>query len=95
MWKHIICFKFKDRSEAPKVKVMLEGMMGKIPTLRSIECGVDIYASARSFDLVLITTFDDEVGYHAYDVHPEHNKVREYIHSVRETSVAIDYKYNA
>lgn len=93
MWKHVICFKFKDREQAPVVAEKLRSLVGRVESLRSLECGVDILGSERSYDLILITTFDDQAGYKAYDVHPAHQEVRKYIHGVRSSSVAIDYEF--
>lgn len=91
MWKHIICFKFKEKADAKTAKEMLESLQGKIPGLISVECGLNEYDSNRSYDLFFCSVFESKEAYHAYDIHPEHQKVREYIHSVRESSVAVDF----
>ncbi len=49
-----------------------------MPSLRSMEVGIDFMGSERSYDLVLIATFDDEAGLAAYDKHPSHEEVRAY-----------------
>lgn len=93
MLKHVVCHKYRDRAEAEKIAPMLSSLMGKVPSLRSMETGVDALGSKRSYDLVLIAVFDDAAGLEAYKTHPEHVKVREYIHSVLESSVSVDFEF--
>lgn len=92
MLKHIVCFKFKNKEQAPIVAGKLRALVGKIECLRTLECGENILYSPRSYDLVLIATFDSMEDYKAYDQHEEHLKVREYVSTVRESSVAVDYE---
>lgn len=92
MFKHVVCFKFFDQAQAPVVAEKLRALVGVVESLRSLECGVNILDTARSYDLVLIATFDSKADYKAYDSHPEHQKVREYVQTVRESSVAVDYE---
>lgn len=93
MIKHIVCHRYKDRSEAKKIAPMLDSLVGKVPSLRSMETGIDIIGSGRSYDLVLTATFDDMAGLDEYATHPEHMKVKEYIHSVLESAVSVDYEF--
>ncbi|MEL7607874.1 MAG: Dabb family protein [Bacillota bacterium] len=93
MVKHVVCMKFREREEAPKVAQMLHSLVGKVPTLLSMEVGLDYMQSQRSYDLVLIATYTSREALDAYTVHPEHKKVQEYIHGVREAVVAVDFEY--
>ena len=63
-----------------------------MPSLRSMEVGIDFMGSERSYDLVLIATFDDEAGLAAYDKHPSHEEVRAFIRAHRTGTVSVDYK---
>ena len=92
MIKHVVCQKFADKKDASMAAEMLRGLMGQIPTLRSMEVGLDYMGSARSYDLVLIATFDDEQGLLAYDEHPKHQEVRSFIRARRTGTVSVDYK---
>jgi hypothetical protein len=74
------------------MKELLLGLDGKIPFLKFIEVGTDIVHSERSYDVGLYTKFDSLKDMEAYQVHPEHVKVLEYIKTVKESSVAIDYE---
>lgn len=93
MIKHVVCHKYKDKTEAEKIAPMLNSLMGVVPSLRSMETGIDFMDSKRAYHLVLIATFDDRAGLDAYAVDPAHMKVKEYIHSVLESSVSVDFEY--
>lgn len=94
MITHIVFFKLKDRSRenVEKAKQVLLSLEGKIPVLRHIEVGVDVLHSERSYDLALVTKFDSLEDLQAYQVHPEHVKVGEYIATVREAAASVDYE---
>lgn len=94
MITHIVLFRLKDRSteNIERTREVLEGLEGKVPTLRSLEVGVDVIKKERSFDIALTATFDDLAGLEAYQVHPEHLKVVEFIATVRDSVVAVDYE---
>lgn len=94
MITHIVLFKLKDRSPesvAATAKV-LRDLEGKIPELLTIEVGIDVLHSERSYDIALHTTFDSLEALNAYQVHPEHKKVIAHMNEVRESSVSVDYE---
>lgn len=91
MITHVVLFKLKDPSNIQKTREVLLGMDGKIPQIRDLEVGVDVVRSQRSYDLALITRFDSMEDLQAYQVHPVHVEVLNYITSVRESVVAVDY----
>lgn len=94
MLTHIVLFKLKDKSEAglQKLKEELLGLNGKVPVLRYIEVGTDIIHSERSYDVALYTRFDNLEDMQSYQVHPAHVKVAEYINSIKESSISVDYE---
>ena len=93
MITHVVLFKLKDRSPASieKARSILAGMEGRIPQLRYLEVGTDVLHSERSYDIALITRFDSMEDLAAYQAHPVHVKVAEYIMSVKESAVAVDF----
>lgn len=95
MIKHIVLFKLKDRSSenVERAAQVLRDMEGKIEVLRSIEVGIDVLHSERSYDIALTTSFDTMDDLQTYQVHPVHQKVIEYMTSVRESSVSVDYEF--
>jgi hypothetical protein len=94
MITHIVFFKLKDRSRQSvgKARDVLLGMKGKIPQLRHLEVGVDVLHSQRSFDIALVAKFDSLEELDAYQKHPVHVEVAEYMTSVRKFAVAVDYE---
>ena len=94
MLVHIVMFKFKEENKKANLiqaKQMLENLMGAIPSLRSIDVGVNMIVTDRAMDLSLIAAFESKEGLELYDVHPEHQKVVTFIKSVVEYSKATDY----
>ena len=94
MITHIVLFKLKDRSRQnmEKASDVLLGMRGRIPQLRHLEVGIDMLHSGRSFDLALVTKFESLEALQAYQEHPVHVEVAEYMTSVREISITVDYE---
>ena len=91
---HIVMFAFKEENKAEnlqKTKEMLESLVEKIPTLLSMEVGLDFMHSERSFDLVLTSTFEDKEGLSAYATHPAHLEVVSFIKEVTEAAKVVDY----
>ena len=94
MIRHIVLFKIKDefKSEIPQLVQNFYGMKGKIEGMLDLEAGADVYHSDRSYDLALITLFDNMESFKAYQTHPVHMPVKKRMHEVRETSVACDFE---
>lgn len=94
MIKHIVCFKLKDNSDeiCSKTADILLSMKGKVPQIIDIEVGVDFLHSSRSYDIILQVTLDSRDKLDEYQNDPYHcDVVKTYMHSVMESSVAIDY----
>lgn len=95
MLTHVVMFKLKDRSpEAVQATAgVLKNMEGKIEVLRSIEVGIDVLRSDRSYDIVLITKFDSKDDLSVYDNHPLHVEVKAYLkQAIDGTSVCVDFE---
>jgi Stress responsive A/B Barrel Domain. len=52
---------------------------------------VGINYNPGGYDVVLYSEFNDHDALETYQMHPEHIKVREFIHSVIENRVVADY----
>ena len=91
MYTHIVLFNLTDPAGAEEAAEKLRAMAGQIPTLRSIEVGVDDTPSPRSAHLSLITRFDDQAGLAAYAVHPVHVALLEWIRPRIERAIKVDY----
>jgi len=91
---HIVMFKFKDENKEANIKEVvkrLNDLVKLVPTLKSMEVGVDFNKSQRAFDLSLYSTFDTKEDLKTYAVHPEHLKVVELIKEVTLESKVVDY----
>jgi hypothetical protein len=89
-------FQFKEENKEAnlaRVKTMLEALPSKIDELKSMEVGIDISRSERSFDLVLVSTFEDQAGLDVYALHSAHQEVVSIIKEVTLLSKVVDY-YN-
>jgi len=92
---HIVTFQFKEENKKANIiqaKQMLENLMGAVPTLRSIDVGVNFSTEDRAMDMSIITVFESKEGLDAYAIHPEHLKVVDFIKSVVEYSKVVDYE---
>lgn len=96
MFRHIVCFKFKDeiRDEAiAKVTANTYGLKDKIDVIRSMEIGKDVLKRNISFDLALVITFEDLAAYKKYDLHPAHVAVKSYNIAASKEIVSVDYDF--
>lgn len=98
MLTHIVMWQFKDEAEGKTkaqncafIKEMLETLPSKIPFIRSLEIGINEYASSMSADMVLISEFDSKEDLDLYAVHPEHVRVSEYVAKVRSSRMVCDF----
>ena len=61
----------RDRS-AREIAAALEGLVGVVPSIRSLVVSRNTEDVAGNSDLVLEAVFDDRAGLDAYLVHPAH-----------------------
>ena len=94
---HIVMFQFKEENKKANMiqaKQMLENLMGAVPSLKSIDVGMNFAEEERAMDLSIITAFESKEDLDAYAVHPEHVKVVDFIKTVVEYSKVVDYTRN-
>jgi hypothetical protein len=98
MLKHIVMWKFKDAAEGSaksenlrRAKTLLDALPEKIAHIKSFEVGVDILHSDSSYDLVLNSAFDNHETLVAYQRHPEHVSVVDFLRKVQIGKVVVDY----
>jgi hypothetical protein len=95
LFTHVVFFKFKDRSQEniEKAKTIMQGLQGKIPELKSMEIGLDVVHSERSYDIALITRFDNKTDMEVYANHPIHvNEVLRFLRPMQENSITVDFE---
>ncbi|MCY1325937.1 Stress responsive A/B Barrel Domain protein [compost metagenome] len=97
MIKHIVMWNVQGEdveqklSAAADVKARFEGLIGRIPGLRSLEVGIDVSRVSYACDVVLYTEFEDEAALAAYAEHPAHLEVRRQLEGVRTARYQVDY----
>ncbi|MDR2122072.1 MAG: Dabb family protein [Flavobacteriaceae bacterium] len=96
MIHHIVLWKLKETNKeenAKQIKEKLEALKGRIKELDSIYVGFNMDEAPESnFDVVLNTQFKTFDDLNIYQNHPEHVEVVQFIKSVVEQRVAIDYE---
>jgi quinol monooxygenase YgiN len=94
MLKHIVMWKLKDdnrEAHARQMKQMLEAMQGKVSGLHRIEVGINAVPGADTCDLVLYSEFEDAQALAAYNDHPDHLAIKDFVKQVRLTRHQVDY----
>lgn len=94
MLTHIVCWKYKDETDAAartKHIDALRSLVGVIPEIVKLDVGSDTLHLDRSFDTGLVSTFADREALDAYTVHPEHQKVVAMGREIVEKVVSVDF----
>ena len=97
MIKHIVMWRLEEVAEgstrdenAIRIKEGLEFLPNVIDGIIKLEVGRNF--NPNGFDLVLYSEFVSEEALKAYDCHPEHLKMREFIRKVITDRVVADYE---
>lgn len=94
MFTHIVLFKLKEptKENLRFLEETLLSMNGNIKELKQMEVGIDVIKSDRSYDIGIITRFDNKEDYLAYDVDEFHvEKVKKVIGPYLESSKTLDF----
>jgi hypothetical protein len=94
MIKHVVFFKFKPDISAAEREAGISGLRGlpdKIDFIRTFELGEDVLRLPRSWDLVLVATYDDLDALQAYATHPDHVPVAELLKVLCDGIGSVDY----
>ncbi len=99
MIKHIVMWRIKDEDagaskieNAKKLKQSLEALVDEIEELKTAQVGINFNSSPAAFDVVLYSEFDDREGLDAYQTHPEHIKVADFVSEIRSDRAVVDYE---
>ena len=100
MLKHIVMWRFKEeaqgKSKAANIEIfksMLENLMGVVGEIVSLKLAKNVIQSETASDLVLVSEFKSIDALHAYEQHPEHQKVLVFGKQVIAERRAVDYEY--
>lgn len=96
MITHVVLMRFKPENKQANIqeaRTRLRAMFGRVASLRALEVGAHIEPpSPRSYDLALITRFDDQAGLHAYADDPVHVEVKAFLAGVLESAAVVDFE---
>lgn len=95
MIKHIVFFKINTENkenELIELKKMIE-MLGKnIPSVVSIEAGINFSPRESAYDIALFAEFNNKKGLFDYQEHPEHMKLIQHLKKLNREMVVVDYE---
>lgn len=92
MWKLKETAEGATRAQnALKLKEKLEACRGIVPGILHLEVGVATPGLEATYDVVLVSDFVDQAALDAYQVHPTHEAVKQFIGAVREARKCVDY----
>jgi hypothetical protein len=99
MIRHLVLWKFaaeaggRSREEnLGEGAARLRALPGAIPEIRELEVHRGLPLVDRSFDLVLLSTFDSLEDLRAYQVHPAHQEVAAFLRSVQTERAVVDFE---
>ena len=99
MIKHIVMWKLKDSARgnskdqnALELKSVLEDLKNKISVIKQIEVGINFNKSSAAYDVVLYSEFDSQQDLQAYQKHPDHVKVVDFVNEIRDDRAVVDYQ---
>lgn len=97
MIKHIVLWKFLETAggctkaeNMARAKELLLALPPIIPQIKSMQVGEDMLHTDASYDMALIVTAENAQTLGEYISHLEHQKVSEFIGTVRESRVCAD-----
>jgi hypothetical protein len=96
---HIVMWTLKDFAEGKDksenihiMKEKLESLIDHVDVIRKLEVGLNFNARAAAYDIVLYSEFDSKEDLNAYQIHPEHRKVSEFIGKIDDKRAVVDYE---
>ncbi|MGW9111598.1 Dabb family protein [Microbacterium sp. NPDC055683] len=94
--RHIVLFQLAAADDAVRAahaaeaKRRLEGLVGVVPGLESLTVSSNAAFHGTNYDIVLDSVFPDVAALEAYQVHPAHVEVADYIGTIRSARAGID-----
>ena len=94
MIKHIVFFKIKaqnKKEELEELKKMIDNLAKTIPSVVTIEGGINFSPRESAFDIALLAEFEDKKGLMEYQEHPEHIKLIHRLKKLDRELAVVDY----
>ena len=99
MVKHIVMWTIQDNVDGKsksqliqELKSKLEALPEMIPEILDYEVGINFNPGESAYDVSLYSEFEDKATLKKYQKHPEHVKVAEFVGSIRDKGVVVDYE---
>ena len=91
---HVVMFKFKKPTLAllAEAAARLRSLQGTVPSLITMEVGQDVIHEGRSYDLVIINRYASHADLVAYQEHPEHQQVLDFLRPIVSSSISVDFE---
>jgi hypothetical protein len=96
MIKHVVFFRFKpETGEGERRAVIgeLRDLPDKIDVIREFEVGLDVLRSPRSWDGVIIGTYDDLDALQKYQRHDDHIPVVMKMQRLCDEIASVDFEF--
>ena len=98
MFKHIVMWKLNEdtsdqskKESAEVIKSALEQLPPLISQIVSYEVGINLQDGDRTFDIVLISEFNNQNDFEIYRTHPDHIKAVETIRDLSQKAHFVDF----
>jgi hypothetical protein len=97
MIKHIVMIRLKGddpdqkKQAAIELKASIDGLLGVVPELISMEVGLNMNTKPSAYDLVLTSEFKTMEDLDSYRVHPAHKIVLDHLYKVMDQTAVVDY----
>lgn len=99
MLRHIVMWTLKESAEGGTRAENIVKLKAKLESCRSIvagqghfEVGVAQPGYEATCDVILVSDFDNKEALQAYQVHPKHVAIKDFVAAVRESRQCIDYE---
>lgn len=91
MLRHVVMWKLKKSTDAPRFKALLDSCRGLVPGMHEFEAGIRSADLEANCDVVLVSTFVDAAALQAYLNHPHHKTVGAELGPMRRDRHVLDY----
>lgn len=91
MLTHVVLMKFTERSDREHAKALLDALPATVPQLLSLKVELDAVGADGAYDLVLISTHEDEAGLQGYVTHPDHVEAVSWIRPRLSARAVVDF----
>ncbi|GAA5071106.1 Dabb family protein [Nocardia iowensis] len=88
---HVVLMKFHNRSDAEKAAELLTALVDSVPQIRTLTVSLDELATPVSYDLCLTTTHDSPDDLSAYQDHPAHRELAQWLVPRLAARAVVDY----